>query len=343
VDLSLFLKQKDKISMQQVVFHGPNRAALEDVELDQHEFGPSEIVIQSLASLISQGTEGAAYQGLMMPGGTEQRYPQRPGYANVARVIEVGSEAPFTVGDRVFTMSNHASHARIDTKTTFCVRIPEDLPAHAAVFTRLAMVSMSTLRTSTARLGDKAAVVGLGLVGNLAAQLCQIAGMTTTGVDLIPWRCELARECGIANVLQSPSDDQLQPEHQLVIEATGSTGGAMTGIKLAQRHGELSLVGSQWGVGSQNTDFLRVLGTIFERYIHIRSGWEWQLPILPTTFGPSSLTHNASAILEWLSSGKLVVEPMLSHRVSPADANEVYGAMVSNKDKYLGVVFEWSA
>lgn len=329
------------MQVQQVMFNGPSDAVFQAKELDISGLGPSEIVVQSVASLISQGTEGAAYQGLMMPGGGDQRYPQTPGYANVAAVIEAGSEAPFKIGDRVFSMASHASHARIDTRTTLAVRVPDDLESHIAVFTRLAMVSMSTLRTSTARLGDRAAAVGLGLVGNLAAQLCQIAGLGTLGVDLIEWRCDLARKCGIQTVLQSPADDQLHPEHQLVIEATGSTDGAMTGIKLTQRHGELSLVGSQWGVGTQNTDALRLLGTIFERYIHIRSGWEWQLPILPTSFGPSSLVHNAESILGWLSEGCLSVVPMLSHRVVPSEANEVYSTMVQNKDSYLGVVFDW--
>jgi 2-desacetyl-2-hydroxyethyl bacteriochlorophyllide A dehydrogenase len=330
------------MQIQQVVFRAAEDAALESRELDVDDLLPSEIVLESEASLISQGTEGAGYQGLLMPTGGDQRYPQTPGYANISRVIAVGGEeCSFSTGDRVFTMASHASHARINTATSLCVRVPDGLESHIAVFTRLAMVSMSTLRTSTARLGDHAAVVGLGLVGNLAAQLCQIAGFVTTGIDLIQWRCDLARECGIQRVLQSPGDDQLQAVNQLVIEATGSTGGAMTGVKLTGRHGELSLVGSQWGVGSQNTDTLRFLGTIFENYIHIRSGWEWQLPVLPTTFGPSSLVHNAESILHWLNSGELRVEPMLSHRVRPSDANTVYGEMVKNKDRYLGVVFEW--
>lgn len=332
------------MQIQQVVFNGPGQAVLEDRVLDTGNLGDTEIVVATEASLISQGTEGAGYQSLMMPGGSAQRYPQTPGYANVSRVIEVGSdEAPFNVGDRVFTMASHASHARIDTATALCVKVPESLESQTAVFTRLAMVSMSTLRTSTARLGDHAAVVGLGLVGNLAAQLCQIAGFTTTGIDLIPWRCKLGTKCGIQRVLQAPSDDDLVAENQLVIEATGSAGGAMTGVKLTQRHGELSLVGSQWGEGTQNTDALRFLGTIFERYIHIRSGWEWQLPVLPTTFGPSSLVHNAESILNWLSEGRIIVAPMLSHQVAPSTADTVYSEMVSNKDQYLGVVFDWQA
>ena len=330
--------------IQQVVFNGPRTAELQDRKLDTSNLLSSEIVVHTEASLISQGTEGAAFQGLMMPGGGDQRYPQTPGYANISRVIEVGSDdGPFVVGDRVFTMASHVSHARIDTKTALCVKVPDGLDSHIAVFTRLAMVSMSTLRTSSARLGDRAAVVGLGLVGNLAAQLCQIAGFVTTGIDLIEWRCELAKACGITNVLLSPGDDLLRPEHQLVIEATGSAGGAMTGVKLAQKHGELSLVGSQWGVGTQNTDALRFLGTIFEHYIHIRSGWEWQLPVLPNGLGPSSLVHNAESILRWLDAGQIRVEPMLSHRVAPASADTVYAEMVSHKDSYLGVVFDWPA
>lgn len=332
------------MQIQQVIFNGPQQAVLETRDLDTENLAAREIVAVTEASLISQGTEGAGYQGLMMPGGSAQRYPQTPGYANVSRVIEVGSDdAPFAVGDRVFTMASHASHARIDSATSLCVKVPESLDSQTAVFTRLAMVSMSTLRTSTARLGDHAAVVGLGLVGNLAAQLCQIAGFTTTGIDLIPWRCELATQCGIKKVLQAPGDDDLAAENQLVIEATGSAGGAMTGVKLTQRHGELSLVGSQWGEGRQNTDALRFLGTIFERYIHIRSGWEWQLPILPTTFGPSSLVHNAESILNWLSEGRIIVGPMLSHHVAPSTCDTVYSEMVGNKDQYLGVVFDWRA
>jgi 2-desacetyl-2-hydroxyethyl bacteriochlorophyllide A dehydrogenase len=329
--------------MKQVVFHGPNHASLDEISVDESPLAPSEIAIESRASLISQGTEGAAFQGLLMPGGKDQRYPQRPGYANVGVVTDAGVDAPFSVGDTVFSMTNHASHNRIDTATTFAVKVPDGLDPNVAVFTRLAMVSMSTLRTSTARLGDRVGVVGLGMVGNLAAQQAQIGGMQVTAVDLIPWRCDLARQCGIETVLEAPAPEDLKPIHQLVIEATGTTGGARTGMKLTQRHGELSLVGSQWGAGTQTTDFLRVLGDIFEQYIHIRSGWEWQLPILPTAFGPSSLTHNAQAILHWLSTGKLRTEPLLSHVVKPDQPNDVYAAMVTKKDAYLGVVFDWTS
>ena len=331
------------IDARQIVFLSPGNASLEPVVVDNDALGPTEIVVHTVASLVSPGTEGASYQGLLMPSGKERSYPDHPGYANVGEVVASGDASGFAVGDRVFSMAKHVSHARLDITRDLVERVPDGLAPEMAVFARLAMVSMSTFRTSPARMGDKVAVVGLGLVGNLAAQLAQIGGMETTAMDIIPWRTELATACGIEHVLLAPDDDQLHRDHALVIEATGTAAGAMTGMKLVQRHGELSLVGSQWGKGSHSTDTLRLLGTIFEEYVHIRSGWEWQIPTLDTPFGPNAIALNARAILRWLAQGRLVVEPLRSHILSPANPNAAYQRVVTAKDSTLGVVFDWTA
>lgn len=330
------------IDARQIVFRNPGDASLESIVVESNNLAPSELVVQTLASLVSPGTEGASYQGLVMPSGKERSYPDRPGYANVGEVIATGTNSGFAVGDRVFSMAKHVSHARMDTTRDLVERVSDGLTPEKAVFARLAMVSMSTFRTSPARMGDKVAVVGLGLVGNLAAQLAQIGGMETTAIDIIPWRTELATACGIEHVLLAPEDDQLHRNHALVVEATGTAAGAMTGMKLVQRHGELSLVGSQWGKGTHSSDTLRLLGTIFEEYVHIRSGWEWQIPALDTPFGPNAIALNARAILRWLAQGRLVVDPLLSHVLSPADPNDAYQRVVTAKDSTLGIVFDWT-
>lgn len=327
---------------RQVTFTAAGKAKLRPITFDGSGLGQNEVVVRSLMSLVSPGTEGASFQGLLMPGGAEQRYPQTPGYANVGEIVASGPHSGFAVGDRVFSMASHVSHYRLDTRLQLCVAVPDGVSAQQAVFTRLAMVSMATLRTSTARLGDQAAVIGLGLVGNLAAQLCQIAGLSTLAIDVITWRCDLARQCGIVGVKQSPRDNELSRDYQLVIEATGTAAGAMTGTKLVQRHGELSLVGSQWGKGSQTGDTLRLLGTIFEQYVHIRSGWEWQLPILDTPYGPSSVSHNARSILDWIAEERLVLGPLLSTVADPRQAQTTYESIVEHKDSVLGVVYDWS-
>ncbi|MGN6484143.1 MAG: alcohol dehydrogenase catalytic domain-containing protein, partial [Thermomicrobiales bacterium] len=214
------------ITARQIVFLNPGNASLEPLALPDDQLAPTEIVVRTVASLVSPGTEGASYQGLLMPSGKERSYPDTPGYANVGEVIATGDASGFTVGDRVFSMAKHVSHARLNTARDLVERVPDGLAPEKAVFARLAMVSMSTFRTSPARMGDKVAVVGLGLVGNLAAQLAQIGGMETLAIDIIPWRTELATTCGIEHVLLAPDDDQLHRDHALVIEATGTAAGA---------------------------------------------------------------------------------------------------------------------
>ncbi|HEV2527420.1 MAG TPA: hypothetical protein VGT61_03085 [Thermomicrobiales bacterium] len=330
------------MTTRKIVFNAPRQAELVSIADPATDLGPDEVLVRTLVSLVSPGTEGAAFQGLRMPGGADRTYPDHPGYANVGEVIAAGEGSGFAVGQRVFTMAQHVSHFRLNTRTQLCVAVPDGVAPRHAAFVRLAMVSMATLRTTTARLGDRAAVVGLGLVGNLAAQLCQIGGMSTLAIDLIGWRCDLARQCGIQGVVQSPGDDVLTRDYQLVIEATGTVGGAMTGTKLVQRHGELSLVGAQWGEGTQTVDTLRLLGTIFEQYIHIRSGWEWQLPTLDTPFGPSSVAHNARAILEWIADNRLVLDPLISMDADPRDAQATYERIVTDRESVLGVLWDWT-
>src|SRR5690349_23339107 len=108
---------------RQVVFTGPRQVELQPRDVSTASLGPTELVIRSVASLISQGTEGAAYQGLLMPGGAEQRYPGRPGYANLGEVIATGPDTGFAEGDRVFSMAQHVSHARLNVARALCVPV----------------------------------------------------------------------------------------------------------------------------------------------------------------------------------------------------------------------------
>ncbi len=83
---------------------------------------------------------------------------------------------------------------------------------------------LTTLRIARARAGDRAAVVGLGLVGTLGAQLLREAGMAVTAVDPVAARRALAARCGRARVIDPREEGALRPEHRLVLEATGTAG-----------------------------------------------------------------------------------------------------------------------
>jgi threonine dehydrogenase-like Zn-dependent dehydrogenase len=334
-----------------IVLTRPEDASLEEFDLDTTNLAPGEVIVQSLVTLISSGTDGAHFLNLKDPvnyqkpdEGSEmlRTYPTGVGSAIVGTVVKAGPRANMTPGDVVFTMAMHASAVCVDTARDVCVRVPPGLPPEEAVFVRMAAVSTSTLRTTAARCGDRAAVVGLGLVGNLAAQQCELAGMSPTTIEVSPFRCEVARCCGLTTVLRAPVQGGLPDDHRLVIEASGTYEGVRSALALVRIGGDVSLVGAPWGTAT-GAPAHPLLSAIFVRKVCVRSGWEWQLPMLETEaqWSSGSIEHNVRYLLDLLQEGKLKVRPLLTHQVSPAEVQAAFEGVVHDKEHYLGVVFDW--
>ncbi len=327
---------------------GYRQVQLETFDLMDDNLGPTEVVIRTRVSLLSGGTEGAWFLGQAIPGRSPRPVPHATGYANVGEIVAVGGkEAGFTPGDVVYTMSSHASLVRLDAARNLCVRVPSDIPDDEAVFVRLITVPLTTLRTSDARIGDRAAVVGLGLVGNLGGQLLVSAGFETTGVDPVLARRELARTCGIARTIDPREADQLRPENRVVLEASGTARGAVTAIALAQLGGEVSLVGTPWSP-DPSVSSRDVLEPVHVRYITLRSGWEWQFPIADergqpgAVHQPGSVAHNTEIAFALLRQGRIRVRPLITHHAAPEDCQRLYEGAVDRKNEQLGVIFHWT-
>ena len=333
----------------QIMITAPREARLVETDVPTDDLRPSEVVVRTRVSLLSGGTEGAFFRGLPLPGREPPPFPYPTGYANIGEVIAVGGPAAgVAVGDLVYTMSPHASIARVDAAARPCVAVPAGLPPEEAVFVRLMTVSLTTIRTARARAGDRAAVVGLGLVGNLGAQLLQNAGMTVTAADLIASRRALARSCGVERTVDPREPGVVKPENRLVLEATGAAKGAVTALALCQTGGEVSLVGTPW-VADPTVAASAILEPIHLRYITLRSGWEWQLPIDrdPEEPGnvhqPGSIVDSTRYAFELLRRGEVRVRDLITHRVAPRDCQIAYERAVDRKEEQLGVVFDWDA
>ena len=143
--------------------------------------------------------------------------PIELGYSCAGEVIGIGTQVTeFRIGDRVacagggFAM--HAEVVRIPR--LLAARIPdvdEQLGVHAvsfeeAAFTTIGAVALHGLRLASPQLGETIAVIGLGLVGLLCAQLARAAGCRVLGTDLDLPRCELARALGCDGVASSAEE-----------------------------------------------------------------------------------------------------------------------------------------
>src|SRR5579884_3070645 len=330
---------------QRVVFRAPNQAVLEPFELDDAGLGPTEVVVRTRVTLISPGTELAnLHDRLSVNTDSPTRaYPVRNvGYANVGTLVAAGAEVGVAPGQRVYTMGNHASLVRLDARERYCVPVPDALDDERAVFVRLANVSMTTMRTTVARGGDGVAVVGLGLVGNLAAQVFQACGMRVNAFDLSPARRAIAERCGLRSVHDGARMADFARQHRLVVEATGSTQALALAVGLAQNGGEIVMIGAPWGGDENSVPSSRLTRDIFFRFLKLRSGSEWEIPRQRQPLLPDAIVDNVATGLAWLADGRLVVDPLITHRMAPAQIAEAYAGLAERKDEYLGVVLRWS-
>ena len=294
---------------------------------------PREIRGRTVVSLTSPGTElHWNYLG--------KSFPTYPGYASVFTVDEAGAEVTdIAVGDLVFAPGGHQECQQ--KRREDVVPIPKGLEPERAIFARLAGVSMSTLNTTTVRPPSRVLVTGLGPVGNLAAQIFSACGYLVAAVDPVESRRETARRSGLADVRASIAEGapDITGEVSLHVECSGHEQAALDGCKCVRKRGEVVLVGVPWEKRTEISSF-DLLHAIFHRYVVLRSGWEWEVPLQPTDFRGNSISGNYAAAMAWIAAGKIKTDG-LATCYSPERAQEVYSGLLAQTLPTPAAIFDW--
>ena len=333
-----------------VLFTGPDRVEVRQLEHDVGQLGAHEVLVRTHFSLISAATELACLGG----GQAWFSFPATPGYASVGEVVEAGeSVTAVSPGDMVYNWGGHKQYHVIDTARPrgMCMKVPDELPLPMVPFTRMVTVAMTALRISTIELGDFVGVVGLGSVGNFAAQLAGLQGGRVIGLDLSEGRVELARRCGVPHALVidratiAAEVDEITARQGVttLIEATGVPAALPDALPIVGRYGEVILLGTPRGVFE--TDLTSVLD-----YVHLhghgnvtfKGAHEWRYPVARDPFVKHSMERNSEIALDLIRSGGLQVTPLHTHTLSPYEAEKGYRGLQREKDEYIGVVFDWT-
>jgi len=336
------------MEMHRVVMTGPRAVAVVRETLDEAPLAPQEVVLRTRYGLISPGTELAHYGGTADLGRhiPAQPYPWAPGYAAVGDVLAAGAEAGVDVGDLVLAHTPHQSVVRFDVRHRVCRRVPQGVAPAAATLGRLGQVSAVAIRTSAARPGAWAGVIGLGLVGACAAQLLRAAGLRVVGVESLPQRRALAARSGLALAVDPRQDGALEEAVartggcRLVLECSGQPRGVETGLALAAPHGEVVLVGAAWWRDTEvlATDIVR---PVFDKFLTLRSGWEWQIPLHGE--GPQdSIAACTDWVLSCLREGSVSADTLITDTVSPGEVATAYERLLDDPAAHLGVVIDWT-
>jgi len=317
-------------SLRSLQVVAPGRVELAD-EVDAAPLAAGEVAGRTLATLVSPGTEIASAFAPADPSLVD--YPRRIGYASVFEIDEIGTDvAGLVPGDRVFFAGPHASRQRADAAQV--VPLPDGLDPREAVFARMIAVPMAALITTGARPGDRVGISGLGLVGHLAAKAFHASGYRVTAWDPVAERRSLLPD-GV-RLRSEPGGD----EFELVVEASGHDGAAVAAAQVVRRGGELVLTGTPWARRSDASAH-ELLHLVFHRYLHVRSGWEWQLPVLPSDFRTGSVIGNFRRAIDWLAAGEISVQG-LSRTVGASQAQHAFEALADRSATELTVVFDWT-
>ncbi len=201
---------------------------------------PGTALIRTSASLVSAGTERTVveFAGKSLVGKARSRpdlvrqvldkarregilptieaafnrleQPMPLGYSSAGTVVALGRGMEgFQAGDRVACAGgNYAVHAEYAVvPRNLLVRLPDVVSFEAAAFTTLGAIALHGFRLAQPQLGERVAVVGMGLLGLLSAGIARAAGCAVFGVDLSPRRVALARSLGYEAVERPDAEE----------------------------------------------------------------------------------------------------------------------------------------
>lgn len=261
------------------------------------------------------------------------------GYCNVGRVIAVGrGVTEFAVGDRVASNGNHAEYVCVPQN--LCAKVPENITDEEAAFTVIGSIGLQGIRNLNPQLGETIVVVGLGLIGLIAAQLLRANGCRVIGTDFDQQKVDLAKKFGVDAINPGQGTDAVK----YMMDATGNVGADGVLItaasksddiiheacEMSRKRGRIVLVGVI-GLNIRRDDMYKKelsfqvscsygAGRYDDNYEN--KGIDYPLPYVRWTE-----KRNFETILMAISNGGLDVKSLITEEVELENYNEIYGDM----------------
>jgi threonine dehydrogenase-like Zn-dependent dehydrogenase len=226
----------------------PGAGEIRDVALPTPR--PGDVVVRTLRSAVSRGTESLVFGGRVpvsqhdamrapfqdgdFPG------PVKYGYLNVGRVE--GGPADL-VGRAVFCLHPHQTAYVVPAEAV--VPLPDGVPVERAVLAGIVETALNALWDAPPLLGDRIAVVGAGVLGCSVARLAsRVPGTSVTLVDVDASRAAVAAALGVDFALP----DDAPPGCDLVVHTSATSAGLQRSLDLLAGEGtvlELSWYGDE--------------------------------------------------------------------------------------------------
>jgi predicted dehydrogenase/threonine dehydrogenase-like Zn-dependent dehydrogenase len=280
------------------------------------------------------------------------------GYSAAGVVVQAGAAVTgLRTGQLVATggagKANHAEFQAVPG--LLCAAVPYGVPAEDAAFGAVASIALHALRLADVEPGTKIVVLGMGLIGQLAARLADASGCDVAGIDPAAHAREVAAasgalaldECGDATTEQVLSWSRGRGADAVLVCAAGRSSGAMQRVPALCRDRAVVVVVGDVGLQLRRTPFYeRELSLRFARsygpgrYDPSYEAWGVDYPAGQVRWTEG---RNFEAVLDLLAAGRLQVSDLVTHTYDIADAAAAYQLIGQRTDPYLAIRLSYPA
>jgi predicted dehydrogenase/threonine dehydrogenase-like Zn-dependent dehydrogenase len=364
------------------------RRGLKDIIVDEVPdpiASPHHVLVRPLYSLISSGTETASihqegvlkavadnpsqltkiWNALKTQGPLKTLAEVKAkfseyavlGYSGAGLVVEKhATVTDLDLGDRVAYGGEGTGHGEvIPVGRNLVARIPDNVPFEHACFTTLGSIALNAVRIAKISLGERVAVIGLGLVGQLITQLARLQGGFIIATDLRSDRVQLARQLGADVTLVGSSElsGQIQSvtnglgvDCVIIAAAAKSDAPCRVAVDICRDRGRIVDVGAVELSFPWYETYLKEIQVLMARAYGPGSydpAYELQGQDYPLPYVRWTENRNMEEFLRLASHGRVQIDPLITHRFPLEDAPKAYETIMDPSIGSLAVLVKYPA
>ncbi len=309
--------------------------------------------------LVRRVLQRAAQEGLLATAESVMNRLSTPiplGYSLAGIVEAVGAGVTdLRPGDRVACAgAGYANHAEVvAVPRNLVAPIPDNVPFQDAAFVTLGAIALHGVRQAELRLGESVVVIGLGLLGQLTAQLCAAQGCRVFGIDMDGAKVALAKALGMEAGSTSNEDCAAAvaaftrgrgADAVLITASTSSSEPVAQAAAYARDRARIVAVGDVGLEVPRRPFYDKELDLRLSRSYgpgRYDPSYEERGRDYPIGYVRWTENRNMEAFLDQLARGRVVLAPLISKRYPIEQATAAYESILAGTDPVIGVLLDY--
>jgi predicted dehydrogenase len=279
------------------------------------------------------------------------------GYSGAGFVVDKHPEVDSpSIGERVAYGGEGTGHGEtVLAGRNLVARVPDGVRFEHACFATLGSIAMNAVRIAQVGLGDTVAILGLGLVGQLLAQLVRLQGGRVIAIDLKSSRVDLAVECGATHgIVAGPNaadavhelTDARGADCVIVAAAAKSSAPCTDALAMCRDRGRIVVVGAVELSFPWHEMYLKEIQLLMSRAYgpgSYDSAYEKDGQDYPVAYVRWTEHRNMEEFLRLVATGGVRLDPLVTHRFPLAEAEAAYRTILDPSSGSLAVLLRYPA